>query len=234
MSTENAKKNASYAAVDQNLDPSHQVVGIGSGTTIVYVVDRLAQLDTERRLVCVPTSFQARELILSHGLHLGRVDEYVDIDIAFDGADEIDSDLNLIKGGGACMFLEKLVASCARKFIVVADHRKSSVALSRGVPLEVVSVAHRRLFLELERLGGHPRLRDAGDRKAGPVVTDHGNLVVDCEFGEIRPERVAELDVKIKALVGVVETGIFPGMAHKAYIGLEDGTVRVQKRRAAL
>ncbi|KAH3663711.1 hypothetical protein OGAPHI_005112 [Ogataea philodendri] len=238
MSIENAKKQAGYAAVDQNLDPSDRIIGVGSGSTIVYVVERLGQLNTKNDLICIPTSFQAKQLIVENSLRLGSVDEFTEIDIAFDGADEIDSNLNLIKGGGACLFQEKLVASCAKRFIVVADYRKNTGLLGKdwrnGVPIEVNPLAYKKVIKGLMEIGGKPALREAGASKAGPVVTDNGNFVIDCDFGEVPSNQVQSLDAKLHSLVGVLETGLFVGMAKKAYIGEEDGSLTISKKSSKL
>ncbi|XP_064784897.1 ribose-5-phosphate isomerase-like isoform X2 [Oncorhynchus masou masou] len=119
---EEAKKLAGYAAVDNHVQ-NNQVVGVGSGSTIVYAVDRLAERVRQEKLniVCVPTSFQARQLILQHGLTLSDLDRHPELDVAIDGADEVDAALTLIKGGGGCLTQEKIVAGCAKHFIVIAD-----------------------------------------------------------------------------------------------------------------
>lgn len=120
---EGAKRLAAYRAVDEHFPPNARFVGIGSGSTVVYVVERIAQLPRERtdHVVFVPTGFQSRELILRAGLKLGSVDMATEpLEVVFDGADEVDPYLNCIKGGGACLFQEKLVAISGRKFVVVA------------------------------------------------------------------------------------------------------------------
>ncbi|ODV83939.1 hypothetical protein CANARDRAFT_208854 [[Candida] arabinofermentans NRRL YB-2248] len=230
---EKSKKLAGYSAVDQNLDPSYKFIGIGSGSTVVYVVERLGQLENKDRFICIPTSFQAKELIIQNGLRLGTIEEFIEIDIAFDGADEIDTDLNLIKGGGACLLQEKLVASCSKRFVVVADYRKNTGKLGKdwrnGVPIEVVSLSYVKVLKELKLMGGKAQLRDAGKAKAGPVITDNGNFIIDCDFGEIDIDKVQNLHLAVKSIVGVVETGLFVRMAQKAYIGNADGTLSVEK-----
>ncbi|CDK26115.1 unnamed protein product [Kuraishia capsulata CBS 1993] len=226
---EQSKKLAAYKAVDENLKPSDKYIGIGSGSTVVYVAERIGQLKRPE-LVCVPTGFQSKDLIISNGLTLGSIDQYCDLDVAFDGADEIDSQLNLIKGGGACLFQEKLVASCSKKFVVVADYRKKSpeklgYGWKKGVPIEVVPSAYPKLLREFVSLKGKPTLRSGLPGKAGPIVTDNGNFILDVDFGEIPVEKVESLNSTIKALCGVVETGFFVNMTSKVYIGEENGEV---------
>lgn len=227
---EKSKKLCAYAAVDENLDPKlHKVIGIGSGSTVVYIAERIGQLESKLNFTCIPTGFQSKQLIIDNGLKLGSIEENPIIDIAFDGADEIDSDLNLIKGGGACQLQEKIVADCSKKFIIVADDRKNSGKLGRswkkGVPIEVIPSAYTKIINELKALGGNPTVRPGTPAKAGPVISDNGNFIIDCDFNEIEPSNVKELNNKIKMMVGVVETGLFVNMAEKAYIGNSDGTV---------
>ncbi|AWP16017.1 putative ribose-5-phosphate isomerase [Scophthalmus maximus] len=228
---EEAKKLAAYAAVDNHVQ-NNQVVGVGSGSTIVYAVDRLAERVRQEKLniVCVPTSFQARQLILQHGLTLSDLDRHPELDVAIDGADEVDADLTLIKGGGGCLTQEKIVAGCAKHFVVIADYRKDSSALGqqwrKGVPVEVIPMAYVPVSRAIARLfGGEANLRMAVS-KAGPVVTDNSNFILDWKFE--RAQNWKEVNTAIKMIPGVVETGLFVGMAERAYFGMEDGSVQVR------
>lgn len=226
---EQSKKLCAYAAVQDNLKPHHKIIGIGSGSTVVYVAECIGKMPNKSEFVCVPTGFQSKQLIIDNNIQLGGLEENPTIDIAFDGADEIDSDLNCIKGGGACLLQEKLVADSSENFIIVADDRKNTGVLGKGwkkgIPIEVIPNAYNKIIKELKALGGAPKVRPGAPAKAGPVITDNGNFIIDCDFGEIPAAKVAELNSKIKAMVGVVETGLFVGMASKAYIGNSDGTV---------
>lgn len=238
---ETAKKAAAFKAVDKYFPATPKVVGIGSGSTVVYVVERIAELARENpeilsKVIFVPTSFQSRQLLQDAGLNIGSIDSFSvgELDVAFDGADEVDSQLNCIKGGGACQFQEKLVAQCAKKFIVVADYRKKGQLLgqvwTQGVPVEVVGIAFRKVMADLYTLGAKKvTLRLAGKSKAGPVVTDNGNFVLDADFGPIECERVAKLDKDIKCLVGVVETGLFTNV-DVAFFGEADGSFSVRDK----
>ncbi|KAJ3172360.1 hypothetical protein HK101_011152, partial [Irineochytrium annulatum] len=225
------KKQASYAAIDEHVDASTKIIGIGSGSTVVYCVDRLAQRFKEGSVkitACIPTSFQARQLIIENGLPMGDLNTYPSVDVAFDGADEVASpSLACIKGGGACQLQEKLVAAAAKKFVLVADYRKDGDRLgtkwNKGVPIEVIPSAYVCVQNKIRKLGGDPVLRMAV-KKAGPVVTDNGNLVLDAEFGAIADP--VTLNDKLIAIPGVVETGLFCGMAQFAYFGCEDGSVK--------
>lgn len=237
---EDAKRAAAYRAVDENIDfKNNRVIGIGSGSTVVYVAERLGQYlkdpqyhDDVSKFVCIPTGFQSRGLILDNGLQLASIEQHPKIDIAFDGADEADNNLQLIKGGGACLFQEKLVSTSASTFIVVADYRKKSPKYlgknwRQGVPIEVVPSAYVRVSSDLKNKlkAVSVNVRQGGSAKAGPIVTDNNNFIIDADFGEI--EDPAKLHTEIKLLVGVVETGLFIDNAAKAYFGNADGTVEV-------
>ncbi|XP_059422931.1 ribose-5-phosphate isomerase-like [Carassius carassius] len=211
--------------------PNNQVVGVGSGSTIVYAVDRLAERVRQEKLniVCVPTSFQARQLILQHGLTLSNLDGHPELDVAINGADEVDAALTLIKGGGGCLAQVKIVAGCAKHFIVIADYRKDSKALGqqwmKGVPMEVIPMAYVPVSRAIvQRFGGEAVLRMAVS-KAGPVVTDNSNLEV-WKF-EHAPNW-KEVNTALKMVPGVVETGLFVGMSERVYFGMEDGSVKTR------
>ncbi|CAL9735131.1 ribose-5-phosphate isomerase [Monosporozyma servazzii] len=238
---EDAKRAAAYRAVDENLKvQDHVIIGIGSGSTVVYVAERIGQylLDDKykqyvSKFVCIPTGFQSRKLILDNGLQLGSIEQHPIIDIAFDGADEVDANLQLIKGGGACQFQEKLVSTSSKIFIVVADYRKKSPQYlgtnwKQGVPIEVVPSAYVRVVHDLEKVLGAQKavVRQGGSAKAGPIVTDNNNFIIDADFGQIKDPK--KLNIDIKLLVGVVETGLFIDNAEKAYFGNSDGSVEVQ------
>uniref|UniRef100_A0A8D0GIK5 Ribose-5-phosphate isomerase n=1 Tax=Sphenodon punctatus TaxID=8508 RepID=A0A8D0GIK5_SPHPU len=188
--TEEAKRLAAWAAVETHVK-NNQVLGIGSGSTIVHAVHRLAERVKQENLniVCIPTSFQARQLILQNGLTLSDLDRHPELDVAIDGADEVDSDLNLIKGGGGCLTQEKIVAGYAKCFIVIADYRKDSRSLGeqwkKGIPIEVIPMAYVPVSRALaRRFGGVAELRIAVS-KAGPVVTDNGNFLLDWKFDKV-------------------------------------------------
>uniref|UniRef100_A0A8C3S9C1 ribose-5-phosphate isomerase n=1 Tax=Chelydra serpentina TaxID=8475 RepID=A0A8C3S9C1_CHESE len=215
---------------------NNQVLGIGSGSTIVPVVHRLAERVKQENLniVCIPTSFQARQLILQNGLSLSDLDRHPELDVAIDGADEVDSALSLIKGGGGCLTQEKIVAGYAKCFVVVADYRKNSKNLGeqwkKGIPIEVIPMAYVPVTRALARkFGGVAELRMAV-RKAGPVVTDNGNFILDWKFDKVH--KWNEVNTAIKMIPGVVETGLFINMADVVYFGMEDGSVSAREKLA--
>ncbi|XP_014661558.1 PREDICTED: ribose-5-phosphate isomerase-like [Priapulus caudatus] len=231
---EESKKAAAYKAVDNHVCDNYSI-GIGSGSTIVYAVERLAERVRKEglKVVCVPTSFQARQLIITNGLTLSDLERTPELDVAIDGADEVDENLTLIKGGGGCQTQEKIVASAAKCFIVVADYRKDSRSLgeqwARGVPIEVLPLAYASVARKLQKmLGGKAELRMAKN-KAGPVVTDNGGFVIDWVWEKVGDWQ--QTNTQIKMIPGVVETGLFVGMTYKAYFGNADGTVSERQKR---
>jgi len=222
------KKNAANKAVEENVEAG-MILGIGSGSTVVYAVKKIAEINKAKNmdLKCIPTSFQSRQLIVENGLTLVSLDQYPVIDLDIDGADEIDKSLNLIKGGGGCLVQEKIIASASKKLVIIADYTKKSEFLGEnwknGVPIEIIPLAHVPIMKKLEKLGGTPVLRMA-KAKAGPVVSDNGNFIIDADFGIIK--NPLDLNLKLLQIPGVVDSGLFLGMAHTAYIGQKDGTVK--------
>ena len=221
------KKNAAEKAVKENVKKS-MIIGIGSGSTVVYAVKNIADMNRKNdlNLKCIPSSFQSYQLIIENGLVLGTLDQYPEIDLDIDGADEIDKNLNLIKGGGGCLVREKILAYNSKKVIIIVDFRKNSEKLgenwNEGVPIEVIPMAYSPIMKKLEKLGGKPILRMA-QSKMGPLITDNGNFIIDVDFGTI--ENPKTLDEKILTIPGVVDTGFFIGLTSKAYIGQKDGSV---------
>jgi len=180
------------------------------------------RVDAGLDVVGVPTSFQARQLAREVGIPLADLDA-VDLDLAIDGADEV-ADGDLVKGGGAAHAREKVVDAAADRFLVVADPTKTADRLSHPVPVEVLPAARTTVAAAVETLAGDPDLRRA-ERKDGPVVTDNGNLVLDCAFGGI--DAPAELARDLADTPGVVAHGLFVGMADEVHVGSDDGvTVR--------
>ncbi|KAL0587324.1 hypothetical protein ABG067_002940 [Albugo candida] len=228
----NAKRMAARKAVDEYVR-DNMIVGIGSGSTIVYAIERLSELvrdGTLTHIECIPTSFQAKQLLQEYKLSITSLDEHPVIDVAIDGADEVDSALNCIKGGGGCQLQEKIVAYNSKVFVIVADSRKKSTQLgekwTQGVPIEVSPVAYVPIMKLIEqRLEGESVLRMA-QSKVGPVVTDNGNFILDTDFGRIEnPQELHDHLVKIPGVIGV---GLFCGMAQKAFFGEQNGSVTVR------
>ncbi|CAD5123346.1 DgyrCDS11700 [Dimorphilus gyrociliatus] len=229
-SIEIGKKAAATAAVNDWLK-DNQKVGIGSGSTIVYAVERIAERvkNENLKISCVPTSFQAKQLITEHELTLSDLERTPELDLVIDGADEVDKDLVLIKGGGGCLVQEKIVASCAKDFIVIADERKDVKKLGdnwkKGIPVEVIPMAYLPVKGKLESLLGGEAILRLAKSKAGPVVTDNGNFILDCHFSDCMKDDWYKVNLQILATPGVVDTGLFVKMANKVYFGTTDGKV---------
>ena len=205
---------------------SNSIVGLGTGSTTAYAIesigDRISKGELEN-IIGIPTSFQAEVLAKKYGIPLTTLDAVDHIDIAIDGADEVDPQKNLIKGGGAAHTREKVVDSLANIFIVVVDSGKLVDKLGSTflLPIEVIPMAMTPVMASLEKLGGKPELR-MGIKKAGPVVTDQGNLVIDVKFEAI--EDPANLERTINNFPGVLENGLFVNVADVILVGeIQDG-----------
>lgn len=204
------------------------VVGLGTGSTTHYFIKKLGERvkEEEIEVMGIPTSYQSFFLANESGIPLTTLNEH-DINIAVDGADEVDPDLNLIKGGGAAHTMEKIVDSSAARFVVIVDSSKMVNQLgSMPVPVEVLPEALRIVRRKIELINGSPSLRMA-KRKDGPVVTDNGNFVLDVAFEEIR--NPWDLEVELNSIPGVIENGIFSGLADEVLVGT-NGKVETFKR----
>ncbi|WP_423743681.1 ribose-5-phosphate isomerase RpiA (plasmid) [Haladaptatus sp. SPP-AMP-3] len=216
--SDEAKRNAGESAAEAVEDG--MVVGLGTGSTTAHAIRALGRMvDSGLDVRGVPTSFQSRQLARQEGIPLTDLDTVSRIDVAIDGADQFAGG-DLIKGGGAAHAREKIVDGAADRFLVVVDPNKAAERLHHPVPVEVLPAARTTVADDVRRLGGDPTLRDA-ERKDGPVVTDNGNLVLDCEFGEIGSP--GDLAADLSAIPGVVEHGLFVGMADEIHAGNDDG-----------
>ncbi|MFC5278396.1 ribose-5-phosphate isomerase RpiA [Halorubrum rubrum] len=206
------------------------VVGLGTGSTAAHAIRAIgARVDAGLDVRGVATSFASRELAVAEGIPLLDLDEVTGpgaagIDVAVDGADQVAGG-DLIKGGGGAHAREKLVDSVAERFVVVADPSKEAAVLDRPVPMEVLPSARGVVADAVRAAGGEATLRRA-ERKDGPVVTDNGNLLLDCEFGEI-PEPGA-LATTLAGTPGVLEHGLFVGLADEVHVGTAEG-VRIRE-----
>jgi ribose 5-phosphate isomerase A len=215
--TEAQKRRAGESAAAAVADG--MVVGLGTGSTAAAAIRELGRrVDAGLDIRGVPTSHGARRLAREAGVPLTTLEEATP-DIAIDGADQV-ADGDLVKGGGAAHAREKLVDTAADRFLVVVDESKRSAALDVAVPLEVLSDAVPVVESRIEALGGKPDLR-AAERKDGPVVTDNGNLVVDCAFGPV--DDPAALATDLATIPGVVEHGLFVDIADEIHVGTDEG-----------
>jgi ribose 5-phosphate isomerase A len=228
---ERAKQAAGEAAA--RLVESGMVVGLGSGSTVRHLIVALGRRVREEglRIVGIPTSTETDALALTHGITLAEPDA-TPIDLAIDGADEVErGTLRLIKGLGGALLREKIVVEAARRFVVIADTEKIVDTLGRRAPLpvEVVRFGHAATARRLADLGGRPMLRR--ERGETVFVTDGGNVIYDCPgFAPIRDPFSLQRD--LRAIAGVVETGLFLERTACALIGAPDGSVTVLERAA--
>jgi len=213
-----AKRRAGESAAD--LVDAGMVVGLGTGSTAATAIRALGErVDGGLDVTGIPTSYQSRQLAREAGIPLATLADVERVDIAIDGADQF-SGRDLVKGGGAAHAREKYVDAAAERFVVVADPSKRATVLDHPVPVEVLPDAEPVVTDTLDGLGGEPNLREAA-RKDGPVVTDNGNLVLDCDFGEIADPGALAID--LDAIPGVVEHGLFVSMADEIHVGSESG-----------
>ncbi len=228
---EKAKKNAALRAVEHVKDGF--IVGLGSGSTAAYAIEEIGNRVKREGLhvLGVPTSYQAFMLAVKHGIPITTLEEHPTIDVTIDGADQIDEELNLIKGMGGALTREKIVATASKKLVIVADESKKVKILGENnhpVPIEVLPIAAPIVMGKIRKIGGNPTLRE-GIKKVGPVITDNGNAIIDVNFGLIhKPE---ELEHELKLLTGVVETGLFVKMANLVYLGKSSGVERLVKKK---
>lgn len=218
------KRAAARAAAD--LVQNGTKVGLGTGSTFAFVIERLAERVREGgfEVSGVPTSKATADAATAAGLKLISLDDVERLDLAIDGADEVDAQKNLIKGGGGAHLRERIVAAAAKEMIVVVDDKKLVPVLGKVFPLpvEVVPLGWKQTERRLAATGCKPLRRE---RDGKPFVTDNGNYVLDCKYDGI--DDPAWLDEQLNALVGVVDHGLFVGMAGRIVVGDSAGKVRV-------
>ena len=225
------KQAVAEAAVEQFRDG--MVVGLGSGSTAALMIKGLGQRLASgqlKNIVGVTTSFQGEVLAAELGIPLRSLNAVDRIDLAIDGADEVDPAFQLIKGGGACHVQEKLVAARAERFVVVVDSTKLVDRLNLGflLPVEVLPGAWRQIRQQLSAMGGKAELRMA-DRKAGPIVTDQGNLVLDVRFDGGIADPV-DLERSVNNIPGVLENGLFVNLVDEVLVGeVNNGVASVRR-----
>ena len=220
------KQAAGYAAVDRFVR-NGTCIGLGTGTTAYYAIERVGQrIAAGEDIVAVASSKETERLCRQSRIPVVELLER-EMDVAIDGADEIAPDWALIKGGGGALFREKTLALCAARFVVIGTASKLVPVLgSFPLPIEIVQFAWP--YVEREVRNAYPSaqiLRRGGDT---PFITDNANWILDCHFGPI--ESPALLDTSLKKIHGVVATGIFVGLTNDVLIGHDDGTVDAHTR----
>jgi len=220
MGVEEEKRRAAVYACKFVKD--EHIVGLGSGSTAAYFVEELGRRIKREKMeiLGIPSSYQITQVAIKSGVPLTTLREHPAIDIDVDGADEVDPHLNLIKGGGGSLTNEKIIAQAAKKFIVIVDHTKivRRLGSKSPVPVEVLPDADRVVYRRLKDIGGAPKLRYlGGNGEKVPFITENRNFILDTRFHEILNPN--QLGIEIKSIAGVVEHGIFHGMADLVCVG---------------
>jgi len=228
--TDKARLSAAAQAIRELRD--NTTVGLGSGNTILRALELAAERIQKENLkiTFVPTSYQMEIAAQRLGLKTTNLKGANELDLAIDGADQVQwRTLDLVKGGGAALLREKIVDSTTRKLVIVVDEKKLAKTLggSQPIPVEITPFGYSSILEKIRKISEKATLRETSG-KVGPLITDNGNLVVDVYFRSLRrPEIVHE---KLKNIPGVVETGLFLGMCNIAYVGRKDGHVDILRR----
>jgi ribose 5-phosphate isomerase A len=197
-----------------------RVVGLGSGSTAAFIVREIAKLSGKDSIEFVPTSLQIKIEAEKSGLRVADENRIPDIDIVFDGADQIDNKFNMIKGGGGALLREKILISSAKKVVIVADESKFVQSFGRSVPIEVHPMARSAVAKKLAEMDGKPALRTLD--KGYPFVTENGNIILDTTFASIPDPKKKEME--LKSIAGVLEVGLFTRRADIYYKAKRDGS----------
>jgi ribose 5-phosphate isomerase A len=226
MANDREKEAAARASLQYVKDG--QVVGLGTGSTAAYFIQLLGEkVQKGLRIRGIPTSDRSRELALSLGIPLITLDECQEIDVTVDGADEVDPQLRLIKGGGGALLREKIVASVTKQMVVVADASKQVERLGKfPLPVEVIRFAQAVIAKRIGALGAEVQLRLTSE--GTPFVTDENNHILDCRFGEIRDADA--LARTLSDMPGIVEHGLFIGMASVVLFARGNEIVELKRR----
>jgi ribose 5-phosphate isomerase A len=222
-----AVKNLATDVVKRELsrDNNNQVIGLGSGSTVAVIVREMAKLPNKKTLEFVAASLQINTEAETSGLKLVDENRIPDIDIVFDGADQIDSKFCMIKGGGGALLKEKILISAAKKVVILADSNKFVEAFSRSIPIEVHPFARSIVGIKLENTGGIPKLRTI--EKDYPFITENGNIVLDTTFTSLADVQKKELE--LKGIAGVLEVGLFTRRADVYYKAKSNGSFEIIK-----
>jgi len=228
MSTQDEEKREVGIAAAEHVR-SGMALGLGSGSTVYFFLEELGRrVKSGLEVVGIPTSERTAALARDFGIPLATFDERQELDMAVDGADEVDSQFNLVKGHGGALLREKIIAMAARRLVIVVDSSKLSPALGTNMtlPVEVVPFASALAQKRLERLGARPELRMDGDK---PYVTDNANWILDCGFAPMADP--ARLEAEINRVPGVMENGLFIGLASEVIVARGGSIERLVRER---
>ena len=219
------KRIAAQKAVDFVEDG--MIIGLGTGSTVKYALKYLGdRIQEGLSIKGIPTSNETRKIAMKYNIPLISLSDYPEIDITIDGADEVDSNLNLIKGGGGALTREKMIAYHSKMVIIITDESKvvKSLGIDFALPIEVVKFEWEATKRMIEKFGCSVELRKIFD---DPFITDNGNYILDCEFERIsNPE---QLEQDLNMIPGVVENGLFIGVATKVIVGSKKGIMTLER-----
>ncbi|CAN5531101.1 ribose 5-phosphate isomerase A [soil metagenome] len=198
------------------------IVGLGTGSTVAFVLQALARrVQDGLRIQGIPTSEATAKLAGELGIALTNFEHTTSCDLVIDGADEVDTNLNLIKGGGGALLHEKIVASSARQLIIIVDSHKLVEKLGKfHLPIEVIRFAAPLVHRKVADIGGQAKLRTLSNGE--PFITDEGNYILDCDFGLI--DNPSKLAAQLESIPGIVEHGLFVNYANKVIVGRGETT----------
>ena len=220
------KKMAAEKAVEHVDDG--MVIGLGTGSTVKYAIKKLGErVNTGLKIEGIPTSLRTKKLATECKIPLVDLNDYTEIDLTIDGADEVDSFLNLIKGGGGALTREKIIAYHSKKEIIVVDETKvvKKLGIDFPVPVEVTKFGWNATKKSLEELGCTTELRTIMDEV---YITDNSNYILDCDFGKINEPEV--LEKEINSIPGVIENGLFIDLVDEVIVGSKQGIITLEER----
>lgn len=225
-----SKKKAAQAAITHI--ESGSIVGLGSGSTAKYFIEQLGKHLSSGILtdiLAVPSSYQSSKEAYIAGIPLTTLNEHPCLDISVDGADQINAKLEIIKGGGGALLREKIIASASKDYIIIVDDSKFTEKLGENclLPLEILPFSLGTVLHKIKALGASVTIRES-DGKLGPVITDNGNFILDCDMGFIEDPK--KLQHTLSSIPGILETGLFIGYAKRAFIGTNSDVLEIKAK----